>query len=199
MSEISVYTSKSGKQFIRTGEVRPAKRGEWFVNSIREPLAHPCTRDNMVKAVFILKPYEQPVSDIPEGGSLPFEEPRRDVPQITHFDALMESSGHLAKKANKSEQFRRITTYMNGLYERKNADYGDSFSNLFKEFGLVSSCIRLQDKLTRLKTLANPQNQAKVKDESIRDTLIDMAAYAIMTVMELDNDGCSSKDKTDNF
>jgi hypothetical protein len=193
------FYDKKGRMYKLTGEVRPAKKGERFIDGLWETQAHLSTRDNMKKNVYILKLYEPSISNIPEGGSLPFEEPKQDVPQTTHFDALMGSSGHLAKKASKSEQFRRITRYMNELYERKNADYGDSFSDLFKEFGLVSSCIRLQDKLTRFKTLADSQNQAKVKDESIRDTLIDMAAYAIMTVMELDNDGCSSKDKTDNF
>ncbi len=50
--------------------------------------------------------------------------------------------------------------------------------------------IRLGDKFSRFKTLsklsANGGDQQKVTDESIRDTLIDLANYAIMTVLELD-------------
>ena len=45
-------------------------------------------------------------------------------------------------------------------------------------------CIRLDDKLNRLKSLA--KNQAQVQDESIRDTLLDLANYAIMTVIEME-------------
>lgn len=73
---------------------------------------------------------------------------------------------------------------MHDIYVRKNKDYGSSFSELYAEFGLLSSVIRLSDKLNRLKSLA--KNQQQVKDESIRDTLIDMANYCIMTAMELD-------------
>lgn len=46
--------------------------------------------------------------------------------------------------------------------------------------------IRLGDKLARFKNLSR-SNAQMVSDESIRDTLIDLANYAIMTVMELDN------------
>ena len=45
-------------------------------------------------------------------------------------------------------------------------------------------CIRLDDKLNRLKSLA--KNSAQVRDESIRDTLLDLANYAIMTVIEME-------------
>ena len=43
----------------------------------------------------------------------------------------------------------------------------------------------MDDKMRRLKQLAKG-NTARVKTESIRDTLMDLANYAIMTVMELD-------------
>lgn len=46
--------------------------------------------------------------------------------------------------------------------------------------------IRLGDKLARFKNISR-SNAQMVSDESIRDTLIDLANYAIMTVMELDN------------
>ena len=47
--------------------------------------------------------------------------------------------------------------------------------------------IRLGDKLNRFKQLTrNPDAQA-VRNESIRDTLIDLANYAIMTIMELED------------
>lgn len=79
--------------------------------------------------------------------------------------------------------FREITDYMYQIYEKKNADYGDSFSKSYGEFGLVSPVIRLSDKVERLKTLCN--KEAQVKDESIIDTLIDIAVYAVLTVLEI--------------
>ena len=45
--------------------------------------------------------------------------------------------------------------------------------------------IRLGDKFNRFKTLSRNEEQ-KVNDESIRDTLIDLANYAIMTVLEME-------------
>lgn len=73
---------------------------------------------------------------------------------------------------------------LNELYARKNADYGDSFSKSYEEFGDVMAAIRMGDKLNRFKALI--RDRRKVKDESVRDTLIDLANYAIMTVMEMD-------------
>nr|DAX75159.1 MAG TPA: Nucleotide modification associated domain 1 [Caudoviricetes sp.] len=69
-------------------------------------------------------------------------------------------------------------------YRDKNADYGDSFSKSYKEFGLVAPVVRMSDKMERIKALSKAD--AKVKDESIRDTLLDLANYAIMTVVEMD-------------
>lgn len=74
---------------------------------------------------------------------------------------------------------------LNKLYERKNHDYGDSFHKMFMEEGMGMCRIRLGDKLNRFKTLSKGQHQ-QVTDESIRDTLLDLANYAIMTVLELD-------------
>ena len=79
--------------------------------------------------------------------------------------------------------FKDILNKMHDIYERKNADYGDSFSKSYGEFGLVSPVIRLSDKVERLKTLCN--KEAQVKDESIIDTLIDIAIYAVLTVLEI--------------
>lgn len=83
-------------------------------------------------------------------------------------------------------RFRFITEEMATLYSRKNADYGDTFSQSLDEDGLLVSKIRLKDKLGRFSQLIN--NDALVSDESMRDTLIDMANYAVMTIMWMDDD-----------
>lgn len=81
--------------------------------------------------------------------------------------------------------FKQIANGLTELYERKNADYGNSFSKTFDEFGMTSTIVRLSDKLERLKTLT--KQEAKVKDESIQDTVMDIAVYAMLTLMELMN------------
>ena len=78
----------------------------------------------------------------------------------------------------------KICKELNDLYVKKNHDYGDSCHTTFQKYGLTMSAIRLGDKFQRFESLIKQDQQ--VKDESIRDTLIDMANYAIMTVMELD-------------
>lgn len=69
--------------------------------------------------------------------------------------------------------FREITDYMYQIYEKKNADYGDSFSKTFDEFGLTASAIRINDKTERFKNLI--KQGAQVQDESTKDTLLDLA------------------------
>ena len=80
-------------------------------------------------------------------------------------------------------EFCDILNQMYVTFVEKNHDYGNSFSDLFDEFGLTSSAIRLTDKLNRFKTLID--KEGLVKDESIEDTLLDLANYAIMTIVEM--------------
>lgn len=82
---------------------------------------------------------------------------------------------------------RKIVLDLNKLYAKKNADYGDSFHETFKEEGMAMARIRLSDKLNRFKSLTRGNSQ-QVTDESIRDTLLDLANYAIMTVIEMDRE-----------
>jgi hypothetical protein len=84
---------------------------------------------------------------------------------------------------NKVEKRAQICMKLNELYARKNADYGDSFGKSFTEYGLTMACIRLEDKLNRIKSLS--KKEAQVSDESLVDTLMDLANYSIMTLVEL--------------
>ena len=88
----------------------------------------------------------------------------------------------------KIEKHLSICNQLNAIYERKNHDYGDSFAKSYREYGMTMPCIRLEDKLNRLKTLVK-SGDAKVADESVRDTILDLANYAIMTVLEMDSEG----------
>lgn len=91
----------------------------------------------------------------------------------------------------------KIIDEIHNTYIRKNADYGNSFSEQFQEYGLLSLIIRLDDKMRRLKQLY--KNEAQVKDESIRDTLLDLSNYSIMGVMELDKETNQKINKADEM
>lgn len=86
-----------------------------------------------------------------------------------------------------SIQFETITEKMNHLYISKNHDYGNSFDQSCDEFGLTAALIRMSDKMNRLKALADRPDEAKIFSESIEDTLIDIANYAVMSIMWLQN------------
>lgn len=90
----------------------------------------------------------------------------------------------MTKQNNNCAMHHKICEELGELYRKKNHDYGDSFHKSYEEFGLTMAAIRLDDKLNRFKTLIKAES--KVKDESVRDTLIDLANYSIMAAMELD-------------
>lgn len=93
---------------------------------------------------------------------------------------------------------KAICDELNKLYKKKNHDYGDSFHQTFVEEGLAMTRIRLGDKFSRFKTLSrltsSDIDKQQVTDESIRDTLMDLANYAIMTILEMDGEGYLVKD-----
>ena len=80
------------------------------------------------------------------------------------------------------ERFENITKQMNELFAKKNANYGNSFEKLFKELGPIAGLVPLHNKLDRATNLVKG---SKNDFESLNDTLIDLANYAIMFYMEL--------------
>lgn len=100
---------------------------------------------------------------------------------------------------NKSQHFKMICDKMLTTYERKNHDYGDSFTQTLNKFGLIASGVRMHDKLERFISLTNKET-SMVDDESLTDTLLDLANYAIMTAMYLDSKKThNNAQKTINF
>ena len=84
------------------------------------------------------------------------------------------------------ERHMQICKQLNETYIQKNKAYGNSFSETFEKLGLISAVTRITDKYNRLVNLAT-NDDINIGDESIKDTLLDMANYCIMTVMELEN------------
>lgn len=87
----------------------------------------------------------------------------------------------------KVERHKQICLTLNTLYAKKNHDYGDSFHQTFIEEGMAMPRIRLGDKFNRFKTLSRKLDSQRVSDESLKDTLLDLANYAIMTVLEMED------------
>lgn len=80
--------------------------------------------------------------------------------------------------------FLAIVNEMNDTYIKKNRDYGNSFSDLFNKYGPIVSVIHMNEKLNRFANLF--YRDPAVVNESVRDTLLDLANYAILTVIEYD-------------
>ena len=75
-----------------------------------------------------------------------------------------------------------ICEQLNYIYRKKNHDYGDSFGKLRNELP-SAILVRVYDKYSRLKTLLQGADR-QVTDESIDDTLMDLANYCIMELIE---------------
>lgn len=86
-------------------------------------------------------------------------------------------------KPNLIEEHKQILEELHEIYKKKNADYGNSFGETYQKLGILSAATRINDKNNRFTSLAVKGTQ-EVKDESIDDTLMDMANYCIMTLME---------------
>ena len=70
------------------------------------------------------------------------------------------------------------------MYADKNHDYGNSFGETYEKYGNISAVVRISDKMNRIEQLVQTDEQ-KVKDESLKDSILDMANYLIMWAMEL--------------
>ena len=93
----------------------------------------------------------------------------------------------------KEKNHKKLTDGIHQMFLKKNRDYGNSFENSLDEWGLLPSVIRIQEKLDRTKT--SLKKELLVNDESVEDTFLDLANYAIMTVMWLEK---QKRDKVEN-
>ena len=93
---------------------------------------------------------------------------------------------------NKITRFTEITQEMAETYVSKNTDYGDSFSETVQELGIITAIGQIVHKTNRLKAIAK-KGDTLVKDETMTDTLKDLANYAIMTMIEIEAVGRLAK------
>ena len=86
-------------------------------------------------------------------------------------------------------RMKELTAQIADTYRRKNADYGDSFGISVRKYGIIAALTRMSDKWNRLENLILTRGtnaNGYVADESVLDTLCDMATYCLMTVMEIE-------------
>lgn len=84
----------------------------------------------------------------------------------------------------KEEIFDSIVDYMSDTYRAKNSDYGDSVGDTYNKFGDVSFLTRITDKYNRILSLSDKGECGEVKDESLDDTILDLANYCVLWLIE---------------
>ena len=82
------------------------------------------------------------------------------------------------------EAFASIVKEMTELYAKKNHDYGNSFDEGCNKIGTGYPLSRLLDKMNRLIACMGKEDEMQV-NESIEDTLKDLACYSVMTLSYL--------------
>lgn len=105
------------------------------------------------------------------------------------FEKIGEQKSDIPVKEERQDnlvRFGNILDSMFRIYEAKNHDYGDSFSQSIQSYGPIAGLTRISDKFHRLESLILKGEQ-KVQDESLKDTLVDMANYCVMLRMALDD------------
>ena len=80
--------------------------------------------------------------------------------------------------------FAEIVNEMTTLYAKKNHDYGNSFDEGCTKIGTGYPLGRLLDKMNRLIACMGKEDKMQV-NESIEDTLTDLACYSVMTLSYL--------------
>lgn len=77
--------------------------------------------------------------------------------------------------------YQKYTDHLASVLQAKNNAYGSSFAKSLDEDGLLVAKIRIGDKFNRLSHLIK-NKELKENDESLADTLEDLAGYAILTL-----------------
>lgn len=90
---------------------------------------------------------------------------------------------------DKTVRIQELANQLAETYRRKNADYGDSFGISVRKYGIIAALTRMSDKWNRLENLIlhmDKNSVPNVSDESVLDTLLDLATYCMMTIMEIE-------------
>ena len=122
------------------------------------------------------------------------------VEKYNCFNAAIRKGSAVLEPMNDIERYVSIVEKMQKTFISKNHDYGNSFATTWREFGdkgPITGVAQISHKYHRLLNLAlgtKPQ-----VDESIDDTLMDMANYCILTLMELQKDRANKNEKSNGM
>lgn len=105
-------------------------------------------------------------------------------PYVWNKDMLEPALTVKQAKMDRLDIYKYIINNLEETYKAKNNDYGNSVADTYEKFGDLSFLVRITDKYNRLLTLCNPNNEQKVKDEKIDDTILDLANYCLLWLVE---------------
>ena len=84
--------------------------------------------------------------------------------------------------------YQYILSNLEDTYKRKNSDYGNSVGDTYEKFGDISFLTRITDKYNRILSLADKGECGEVKDEALEDTILDLANYCLLWLVEREHD-----------
>ena len=80
--------------------------------------------------------------------------------------------------------YQYILSNLEDTYKKKNSDYGNSVGDTYEKFGDISFLTRITDKYNRILSLADKGEAGEVKDEALEDTILDLANYCLLWLVE---------------
>jgi hypothetical protein len=86
---------------------------------------------------------------------------------------------------DRNEKFLALTKKMFEIQDAKGRDYGEEHDGLrnLRRRGVAGVVARMGDKMSRIEILTQPNREAAVKDESLNDTLLDLANYCLLLII----------------
>lgn len=87
------------------------------------------------------------------------------------------------------EEITKSCDEIKELLIAKNKMYGNSFFKTLNEYGNSLICVRIEDKLNRLKQIILKGKKDERTDERLIDTITDLAGYAILSKIFLNHRG----------
>lgn len=174
--------NRQGDLWIYENEpTRKEEIGKWVSSSGKAALIEKEDEASHVVSWEDVKPTSaQYILDLPTYPKA-IHEPLKELEPV---EEVLEMEEHFESKEYKHEM---LLQKLHEMYLNKNADYGDSFHETYSRLGIISAITRILDKTNRIVSLTS-KDGAQVEDETIKDTLLDLANYALLTVIELDGE-----------
>jgi hypothetical protein len=145
--------------------------------------SYPNARESILKAkvsLYIKEPKKKK-----EAEPAPADEEEKIVDEKQKEEAMQKpEEKKMPDLVDKYDLHAKLCMELNETYRIKNPAYGDAFGRTFQKYGPISALTRMNDKWDRIEALILGAEN-KVQDERLEDTLMDMACYCLMTIIEL--------------